>query len=817
MTTRIKLRRDTAANWTENNPILALGEPGLETDTNQIKYGDGETAWNLLDYAGTSIADSNETVFAALGSNSDLTTAKSTNGTNWTAPNSFWLNLQQGLEYGGTVNAWGTNMIDMAVGNGCVVYVDWSPWDNQSGLWRATSLEAYPTKQTVTMTLSDFAIPVFEYWGIKYLGGYFIAYGMSYDADGAYHPTPIFAYSADGITWTQGAVNKTYTDGIYTTANGNNGSIDGIGITDVAYNGTGWLFNLDYAYDGGTLYGESAPGGFYVTSLSATLGAANFDDVPSVNTASEFGGTLTWTGSRWLIADSARDNDTGTDRSYIWYNTSADPRDSTWTGINMEPIILSKFGYDYSDMWSTGANPVLCIASGTIGSTTWTVMGTGEGQLLSTSNFSTWYGITPKPISYSIGSYTWTDPGTEITVNWDSNSVVGETGISQYQVAYEGKVTISTVPGETSVITPGTYYASNINAGPTSTFTLYTDEARTTPVDTSSGWGAYTSGQSIITLHRGYEGIQRVILENSTIVAANFEGAILKSGVGNLSQAFTEVKPADGTNIQRLTYGTITRLGNSWESTHAATGRVNKVALSDYEFKVLAADTNTDTEIRASAAGWELSTRTPFNEAYQGGEFGGSSIVSSDAYVGIYNDDWLGEGDGPNLDIVLDVSEATHLFDRYGNIRLGGPIIYTRNYSNNNPPIDGAVDNTNFTTAAANIRNLRNSDPQQTNGEEGWPNIVFIDSVANNNTSVHHYYLPPAPRDGMEITFVGHGNNIGNVAVWVQSGQAGTNTLTNTIWYPFVIYGGGGNHLRTIAKAIYYSGTWYFDGNAWPD
>ena len=29
MTTRIKLRRDTAANWTSNNPILALGEAGL--------------------------------------------------------------------------------------------------------------------------------------------------------------------------------------------------------------------------------------------------------------------------------------------------------------------------------------------------------------------------------------------------------------------------------------------------------------------------------------------------------------------------------------------------------------------------------------------------------------------------------------------------------------------------------------------------------------------------------------------------------------------------------------------------------------------
>ena len=51
MTTRIKLRRDTAANWTLNNPILAAGEPGLETDTGKTKYGDGTTAWTSLSYA----------------------------------------------------------------------------------------------------------------------------------------------------------------------------------------------------------------------------------------------------------------------------------------------------------------------------------------------------------------------------------------------------------------------------------------------------------------------------------------------------------------------------------------------------------------------------------------------------------------------------------------------------------------------------------------------------------------------------------------------------------------------------------------------
>jgi hypothetical protein len=53
MTSRLQNRRDTAANWTSNNPTLAAGEIGLETDTAKFKMGDGTTAWNSLAYAYT--------------------------------------------------------------------------------------------------------------------------------------------------------------------------------------------------------------------------------------------------------------------------------------------------------------------------------------------------------------------------------------------------------------------------------------------------------------------------------------------------------------------------------------------------------------------------------------------------------------------------------------------------------------------------------------------------------------------------------------------------------------------------------------------
>jgi hypothetical protein len=52
MATQIQLRNDTAANWTSANPTLAVGEMGVESDTDQFKIGDGSTAWNSLGYGG---------------------------------------------------------------------------------------------------------------------------------------------------------------------------------------------------------------------------------------------------------------------------------------------------------------------------------------------------------------------------------------------------------------------------------------------------------------------------------------------------------------------------------------------------------------------------------------------------------------------------------------------------------------------------------------------------------------------------------------------------------------------------------------------
>lgn len=46
----IQLRRNTTANWTAQNPILEIGEPGYDTNLKKIKIGDGITPWVNLPF-----------------------------------------------------------------------------------------------------------------------------------------------------------------------------------------------------------------------------------------------------------------------------------------------------------------------------------------------------------------------------------------------------------------------------------------------------------------------------------------------------------------------------------------------------------------------------------------------------------------------------------------------------------------------------------------------------------------------------------------------------------------------------------------------
>jgi len=49
--TTMKQVTDTAANWTSNNPTLANGQMGYESDTGKFKIGNGSQSWTALSYA----------------------------------------------------------------------------------------------------------------------------------------------------------------------------------------------------------------------------------------------------------------------------------------------------------------------------------------------------------------------------------------------------------------------------------------------------------------------------------------------------------------------------------------------------------------------------------------------------------------------------------------------------------------------------------------------------------------------------------------------------------------------------------------------
>jgi hypothetical protein len=67
MATQIRLRRGLASEWTTANPILALGEMGIETDTRKFKFGNGLLAWNSIEYA----VDKNQIGLSEIDNTSD--------------------------------------------------------------------------------------------------------------------------------------------------------------------------------------------------------------------------------------------------------------------------------------------------------------------------------------------------------------------------------------------------------------------------------------------------------------------------------------------------------------------------------------------------------------------------------------------------------------------------------------------------------------------------------------------------------------------------------------------------------------------------
>ncbi|HVH49970.1 MAG TPA: hypothetical protein VM760_08870 [Sphingomicrobium sp.] len=140
-----RIRRDTAANWASVNPVLKLGEPGLETDTRRIKYGDGSTAWNSLGYgvgdprSGTSFPSSPAT--GARFTRTDRNIEYFYDGTRWLSTQLFEMATHTPNSVANTVS--GNTNNDMG-----------NPWAGKYAIYLEELV--FTSRQTVGTTASNY-------------------------------------------------------------------------------------------------------------------------------------------------------------------------------------------------------------------------------------------------------------------------------------------------------------------------------------------------------------------------------------------------------------------------------------------------------------------------------------------------------------------------------------------------------------------------------------------------------------------------------------------------------------------------------------
>jgi hypothetical protein len=148
---QFRIRRDTAANWTTQNPILASGEVGLDTTNNYIKVGDGVNTWSNLSPVNLFIP--NDTVTFAQLQNFSTHSRLLGSPSNSTEPSEIIIgdglqlvgNTLSTTEY--TVGALVSNRSGATIPKGSVVYINGS--HNQVATIALARADAYSTADVV--------------------------------------------------------------------------------------------------------------------------------------------------------------------------------------------------------------------------------------------------------------------------------------------------------------------------------------------------------------------------------------------------------------------------------------------------------------------------------------------------------------------------------------------------------------------------------------------------------------------------------------------------------------------------------------------
>jgi hypothetical protein len=284
---------------------------------------------------------------------------------------------------------------------------------------------------------------------IDYAGGYFVAVGR-YTPTGSSFDQGVYGYSTDGRSWTFDTVDQTVVEFFANDPVDSNWQ-----FSDVDYNGVGWMFSVS-DINGGDVNG----GGVYITDLTATVTSARCFSMNITYKAA-------WNGSAWYMEGGGP----GEEEQLAGVNTNFDPRNGTFAG----PI----------DPWATAIQDLGLDDAGTTvelaGGNGYIAASDSDGHVAwSDDNGQTWQIVTPIPYTRNISAITQASPA--VVTSSGANGESGE------KIIISG----SSVSGYN-----GTFYWKSANSS------LYTDQALTTPFDTS-GLAPFTGTATLTWSHGEY-------------------------------------------------------------------------------------------------------------------------------------------------------------------------------------------------------------------------------------------------------------------------------------------------------------------------